>query len=118
MNGEQPSVEAGLPEVTEQMEGVEQNIKDETTVKPEPIVKHEVIVKEEPKDEDDGVGLSAGSTGTGVGGLQQMSLDPVSDLQKGFDNFDNVAAEVREDSSEPICIKPEPVVKIEPRWED
>lgn len=87
------------------MSGVEPTVKEEHSVKPEPIIKAEL------GGEEDGTWSPDGSVDVGV--MQHMSLDPVALVDQILQ--ENFSAE---DTPELVAVKPEPVVKMEPLWED
>lgn len=91
------------------MPGVEPTVKEEHLVKPEPIVKAEL------DGEEDGTWSPDDSVNIGV--VQQMSLDPVALVDQILqENFP--AEDTHQISPELVAVKPEPVVKMEPLWED
>ena len=91
------------------MPGVESTVKEEHFVKPEPVIKAEL------GGEEDGTWSPDGSVDAGV--MEQMSLDSVALVDQILqENFP--AQDTHQSSPELVAVKPEPVVKMEPLWED
>ena len=85
------------------MPGVELTVKEEQFVKPEPMVKAEFGGEEDSPDS---------------GTIQQMSLEPAALVDHTYLQPYFPAEEARQVSPEFIAVKPEPVVKMEPIWEE
>ena len=92
------------------MPGVELTIKEEHFVKPEPMVKVEF------GGEEDGTWSPDDSPDSGT--IQQMSLEPAALVDHTYLQTYFPAEEARQVSPEFIAVKPEPVVKMEPIWEE
>ena len=94
-------------EDTDAMAGVEPTVKEEHVVKPEPMIKTEL------GEEEDGT-WSPDDT-VDVGTMQQICLDSaaLTYLQPY-----SPAEESREALPESVAVKAEPVVKMEPLWEE
>ena len=90
------------------MPGVEPTVKEEYSVKPESIIKAEL------GGEEDGTWSPDGSVDAGV--MQQMSLDPAALVDQIL--RENFLGEDTHQISPELVVKPEPVVKMEPLWED
>lgn len=88
----------------------------EATVKEEHLVKEEPVIKAELGGEEDGTWSPDGSADAGA--MQQMSLDPAILVDHDYLQAYSPMGEIRQSSPEFVAVKPEPVVKMEPFWED
>ena len=103
-----PSVKPEPEDGAEPMHGVEQTVKTSPQIKPEP--------KEEIFEE-----LPAPETNIDAEGFRRMSLEHKAELDMptlGLVGEDPVQSEIAHVTKEEPLIKPEPVVKVEPRWDD
>ncbi|KAF6232264.1 hypothetical protein HO173_009647 [Letharia columbiana] len=91
------------------MSGVEQTVKAEHFVKPEPEIKAEL------GGEEDGTWSPDGSADADA--MQQVSLESAAFVNHG-DLLQYSPVETPQISPELVAVKPEPVVKIEPLWEN
>lgn len=92
------------------MPGVEPTVKEEYHVKPEPVIKAEL------GGEEDGTWSPDGSADTGA--MQQMSIDPAALVDPDYLQAYSPMGETSPTSPDFVAVKPEPVVKMEPFWED
>ena len=94
-------------EPMDEMSGVEPSVKEEQYVKPEPVIKAEYGGEED--------GTWSPDESADIGGMHQMFLDPAAHTYLQPYSPEG-------DSSQPlpelIAVKPEPIVKMEPIWED
>lgn len=88
----------------------------EPTIKPELGIKAEPVVKEEPEDIYEGTRSPAGSVDARK--LHQMTLEPALVREQDYATAEPLSVEVRQTTSELLTVKPEPIVKLEPLWED
>lgn len=91
------------------MPGIESSVKEEHFVKPEPVIKAEL------GGEEDGLWSPDGSAGTGA--MQQISLEPAALVDHTYLQPYSPVDEARQISPAFVAVKPEPVVKMEPLWE-
>lgn len=92
------------------MSGVEPTAKEEDFVKPEPVIKAEL------GGEEDGTWSPDGSAEAGA--MQQMFLEPAALVDHNYLQPYSPVEETRQKSPDFVAVKPEPVVKVEPLWED
>ena len=92
------------------MPGVEPTVKEEHCVKPEPVIKTEL------GGEEDGTWSPDGSADAGA--MQQMSLESAAPVDHAYLQPYSSVNEVRQTSPEVVAVKSEPVIKMEPLWED
>ena len=97
-------------EDVDEMPGVEPTVKEEYFVKPEPVIKAEL------GGEEDGTWSPDGSPDAGV--MQQMHLEPAALADQTYLQPYSPMEENRPISPELVAVKSEPVVKMEPLWED
>ncbi len=98
------------------MPGVEPTVKEEYSVKEEHFVKPEPMIKEELGGEEDGTWSPDGSVDAGA--MQQISLESASLGDLAYLQPYSQVEEPRQPPPEFVAVKPEPVVKMEPMWED
>ena len=92
------------------MPGVEPTVKEEHFIKPEPVIKTEL------GGEEDGTWSPDGSADAGA--MQQMSLEAAALADHAYVQPYSSADERRQNSPEVVALKAEPVIKLEPLWED
>ena len=92
------------------MPGVEQIIKEEYCVKPEP------VIKAEHGREEDGTWSPDGSAD--AGSMQHMSLEPAAPVEHAYLQPYSPVEEARETLPGFVAVKSEPIVKMEPLWEE
>ena len=92
------------------MPGVEPTVKEEHFVKPEPMIKAELA------GEEDGTWSPDDSVDAGV--MQQMSLAPAALVDHDYLQPYLPANDTYQVSPDLVAVKSEPVVKMEPLWED
>lgn len=92
------------------MPGVERTVKEEHFVKPD------LVIKAELGGEEDGTWSPDESTDTGM--MQQMSLEGAALVDHTYLQPYPPMEETRLTSPDPVAVKSEPVVKMEPLWED
>ena len=93
------------------MSGVEPTVKEEHFVKAEPVIKAELGGEEE----DRSWSLYGG---TDAGAMQQMSLEPAALADHTYLQPYSPLEEARQTSSDFTEVKSEPVVKMEPSWDE
>ena len=92
------------------MPGVEQTVKEEGFLKPEPVIKTEV------GGEEDGTWSPDGCTDAAA--MEQMPLKPAALMDHTYFQPYAQTEETRQTSPQLVAVKAEPVVKMEPLWED
>ena len=97
-------------EPVDAMLGIEPNVKEEHFVKPE------LMIKTELGGEEDGTWSPDGSGDPGV--MQQMSLEPAALVDNTYLHPYSPMEEMGHTLQDIVTVKSEPVVKMEPIWED
>ena len=92
------------------MPGVEPTVKEEVFVNPEPMIKTEVGGEEDGRWSPDGC--------TDAGAMGQISLEPAKLVDHTYLQPYLPLEETSQTSPQMVAVKAEPVVKMEPLWED
>ena len=100
----------------EKEEPVDAMLGVEPVVKEEPFIKPELAIKMELGGEEDGTWSPDESADAGV--LEQMSLEPAALMDHTYLHPYSPMEEMGQISQDLVAVKPEPVVKMEPIWED